>query len=368
MSKCIFYLPYKLDKSGKGARMLRPRKMIQAFEAIGYDVFVIEGWSAERRKKIAQVKKDILNGVKYDFVYSESSTEPTLLTDPSHLPTHPFLDFGFFKFARKHGIKIGLFYCDIYWKFSTYGEGLPAWKKKAALMNYRYDVKQYKKTLDVIYVPDMKMCNYLNEPSLKAIAKELPPGADDIVIEKRDPGKRDFSKNPLTIFYVGGIGSHYRINELMKAVHEADDTKLILCCRETEWEKEKAVYEPYLDNKIEVVHKSSHELEPYYRDADICSLLFMSDEYRGMAKPFKAYEYLAHEVPVISTKGTAIGEFVEKNAIGWNIDFDAAEIRNVLDAVRKDPSVLDTIRENCSRVKRENLWTCRAETVAADLK
>lgn len=368
MSRCIVYLPYKLDKNGKGARMLRPRKMIQAFEDIGYDVSVIEGWSAERRKKIAQLRKEILSGEKYDFIYSESSTAPTLLTDPSHLPTHPFLDFGFFKFARKHGINIGLFYCDIYWKFSYYGEGLPAWKKQSALMNYRYDVKQYKKTLNAFYVPDMKMCRYLDEPVLTAIAKELPPGADDIEVEKKEFGRRDFSSNPLTVFYVGGVGSHYRISELVKAVHETVNTKLILCCREDEWDKEKAAYKPYLDEKIEIIHKSSHELAPYYREADICSLLFKGDEYRSMAKPFKAYEYLAYEVPVISTKGTAIGEFVENNSIGWNIEFDVDEISKVLEAIRKDPSVLDEIRENCHRVKKENLWTCRAETVAADLK
>lgn len=368
MSKCIFYLPYKLDQNGEGARMIRPRKMIQAFEDIGYDVFVIDGWSSERRKKISQIKKNIRNGVKYDFMYSESSTAPTLLTDPRHMPTHPFMDFGFFKFARRKGIKIGLFYCDVYWKFDSYGEGLPTWKKQSAIINYKYDLKQYKRTLDAFYVPDLKMCRYLDEPVLTAIAKELPPGADNIRHEKKESGVRNFSSRPLTVFYVGGINSHYRITELVKAIHGTDDTRLILCCRSVEWEKEKSAFEPYLDDKIEVIHKSSHELEPYYREADICSLLFMNDEYRGMAKPFKAYEYLAHEVPVISTKGTAIGEFVESNGTGWNVEFDAAAIAEVLNTVKENPSVLDTIRENCHRAKEDNLWTERARTVATDMK
>ena len=244
MSKCIFYLPYKLDQNGEGARMIRPRKMIQAFEDIGYDVFVIDGWSSERRKKISQIKKNIRNGVKYDFMYSESSTAPTLLTDPRHMPTHPFMDFGFFKFARRKGIKIGLFYCDVYWKFDSYGEGLPTWKKQSAIINYKYDLKQYKRTLDAFYVPDLKMCRYLDEPVLTAIAKELPPGADNIRHEKKESGVRNFSSRPLTVFYVGGINSHYRITELVKAIHGTDDTRLILCCRSVEWEKEKSAFEP----------------------------------------------------------------------------------------------------------------------------
>ena len=62
MKKCIFYLPYKLDEHGAGARMLRPRKMIQAFCDIGYDVFVIEGVSTTRRRQIREIKKEYGTG------------------------------------------------------------------------------------------------------------------------------------------------------------------------------------------------------------------------------------------------------------------------------------------------------------------
>ena len=56
MKKCIFYLSYKLDEHGMGARMLRPRKMIQAFIDIGYEVFVIEGFSSTRKVQIKELK------------------------------------------------------------------------------------------------------------------------------------------------------------------------------------------------------------------------------------------------------------------------------------------------------------------------
>ena len=52
MMRCIFYLPYELEAHGRSARMLRPRKMIQAFKDIGYEVCVIAGFSTERRKLI----------------------------------------------------------------------------------------------------------------------------------------------------------------------------------------------------------------------------------------------------------------------------------------------------------------------------
>ena len=102
MKQCIFYLPYKLEEHGAGARMMRPRKMAQAFRDIGYEVAMISGVSSSRRKQIHDVKKRIAAGEKFDFLYMEASTEPTLLTDPGHLPTHPFLDYGFLEYVRKH--------------------------------------------------------------------------------------------------------------------------------------------------------------------------------------------------------------------------------------------------------------------------
>ena len=367
MKRCIFYLPYKLDDRGKGARMLRPRKMIQAFIDIGYEVYVIDGVSSERRKKIIEIKKQIEQGAKFDFMYAESHTEPTLLTDPNHLPTHPFLDFGFFKYVNDHRINIGLFYCDIYWKFDTYGNQLPVWKRKGALANYKYDILQYKKYLKKFYVPDMKMCEYLKEDKLTKIATELPPGAKNVFVEETDYEKRDFKVNPLCVFYVGGLGDHYQIIELVKAVYQTKDTKLIICCREPEWELEKEAFQQFLGERFMVVHKAGDELEPIYKQADICSLMFRDDKYREMAKPYKAYEYLAHEKPVLSTKGTAIGSFVEENNIGWNIEYEEKAISTVLQQIIDNKQELVSRIDNCKFVKQKNLWTSRAEQVVDDL-
>lgn len=367
MRKCIFYLPYKLDEKATGARMMRPRKMIQAFRDIGYDVAVITGTSQERRPLIEKIKKEIASGVHFDFMYTEAHTEPTLLTDPHHLPTHPFLDFSFFRYVKKHGINIGLFYPDVYWKFDAYGTELPSWKRNSALLCYKYDIKQYQQLLTKFYVPDLKVCDYLGNDALTAIASELLPGADALSVEHKELRERDFSKDPLKVFYVGGLGSHYHIVELAKAVHSVKNCELTLCCREAEWGKEKADFEPYLDGTIHIIHKSGNELEEYYRKTDLCSLMFKPFDYRDMAKPFKAFEYLAHELPVLSTRNTGIGSFVEVNDIGWNIEYDAEVIAETLQEIMDAPSVLVEKQRNCAIAKQSNLWTSRTEQVAADL-
>ena len=367
MKRCIFYLPYKLEQNGERARMLRPKKMIQAFQKIGYRVYVIQGYAKERKARIHRLRTYINQGYKFDFMYSESSTMPTLLTEPHHYPLHPLFDFNFFNYVKKHGIRIGLFYCDIYWKFNLYGKTLPGWKKFFSLRNYKYDIWQYKRLLDRFNVADMKVCDYLGEELLTRIARELPPGAENLTINEKGDKKRDFSDKPLSIFYVGGIGNTYQIVEVVRAVSQTDNCELTICCRKEEWNKEKAAFEGLINERIHIVHKNSSELEEFYNKADLCTLMFQWHRYCVMAKPFKAYEYLAHEIPVLSTQGMAIGDFVEKNNIGWSIGYDVREITKVLKDILENPYLLEEKRKNCARVKKDNLWISRARTVAEDL-
>lgn len=360
MKRCIVHIPYELDPSAARARMVRPRKMIRAFRNIGYEVYEISGYAAERKARIAEAKRQIEAGVQYDFAYSEVGTVPMLLTEPRHYPTHPFLDFGFFRFLKKHGIPIGLFYPDIYWKFDNYGEDYPAWKRYFALKNFELDLREYEKYLTRFYVPDRKICEYLQSEKLIEIAEELPPGADNLTVYPKSYEKRDFSKEPLTIFYVGGLGNHYQSGELLSAVSQTPNTKLILCCREPEWEKEKSALEPFMNEHIEVIHKSGAELEPYYEQADLCSLLFKQSTYMEMAKPVKAYEYLAHEIPVLATRGTGMGDFAEETGIGWAVDYSAEAISKTIRTILNDPQLLNRKRQFCQSVKKENTWEKRA--------
>ena len=365
--KCIFYLPYKLNKTVNRARMIRPRKMIEAFIDIGYDVFFIHGYSDERKKLINELKKRINNGERYEFFYTESSTEPTLLTNPNHYPTHPFMDFNFFKYIKMQGIKIGLFYCDAYWMFDKYGENLHQLKKKFAILNYKYDLHKYSQLLDVMYVPNTNLQKYIKNKKLAAIMDELPPGADDIEIGAKSYKERNFKTKPLKVFYVGGLGGYYQIKKLIQAVTEIDNCELTICCRREEFEQEMYGYEGWRKENIHIVHKDSTELEPYYKEADLGSLLFENSPYISLAKPVKSYEYWAHTLPVLSTKGTAIGEIVEQNNLGLNIDYEIDDIKMALNTIIKKSSILDEFRENCSIFKQVNLWKNRAQKVERDL-
>ena len=70
MKHCIFYLPYELDPSAARARMVRPRKMIQAFRSIGYDVFedCVELREITIPKNVMEIK-NVVNEVKNEYQY-----------------------------------------------------------------------------------------------------------------------------------------------------------------------------------------------------------------------------------------------------------------------------------------------------------
>ena len=104
MKRMIFHIPNKLDEKMQSGSQIRPVKMMQAFKNLGYQVDVVMGYCSDRKMKIDKIKKNIKAGVKYDFLYSESSTMPTALTEKHHMPLCLFLDFGFFEFCKSHRI------------------------------------------------------------------------------------------------------------------------------------------------------------------------------------------------------------------------------------------------------------------------
>ena len=97
----IFHHPLPLNPLAASASGIRPLKMLEAFQSLGYNVFCITGYANERRKKFQELKKMLTQGVKFDFLYGESSTMPNALANKNHIPTSPHLDRDIFIFCQK---------------------------------------------------------------------------------------------------------------------------------------------------------------------------------------------------------------------------------------------------------------------------
>ncbi len=358
----IFHLPFEPDKNRYSASHLRPFLMLKAFQEIGYKVDVVMGKAIYRKKQMASIKQAIIDGEKYAFVYSESSTMPTLLTEVHHAPTFPFLDFGFFRFLKNHQVPIGLFYRDIHWKFEHYQvQPLKKWISK---IFYRYDLKEYKKWVDVLFLPSLEMGNYL--PELHQVPKiALPPGCESSKII----AKRPIIKNsPLKILYVGGLGDLYQLELMLDTVltFSLNQMLITICTREDDLNAVRHKYIKYFNRpQIIWVHKGGEELKEIYDAHDICCLWVNPSRYWEFAMPVKLFEYLAFQKPILAVSYTAAGNFVTANKIGWATAYDQGSLRKIL--LRLLDETWDEMPEYLSQVAHENTWEKRALEVENNL-
>lgn len=367
---CIFHVPNYIDKRVVSGSQVRPLKMLQAFRNIGYEVDYVMGYGKERKSQIECIKENISKGRKYEFLYSESSTMPTLLTEKNHLPRYPFLDFGFMEYCKSHGIKIGLFYRDIHWKFKKYKEDVAWYKRLVSVPMYKYDLKKYRKLVDVLYLPSEKMKEEIRELSNLNI-EILPPGA----VENRDiiEGREKYfsekkNNNLLKIFYVGGISGIYDLTGIFRAVKLNSNVYITVCCRLDEWEIEKERYAPVLSERVKIVHDSGDNLKQYYMDSDICACYFPLSKYMQFAVPIKLFEYTGYVTPVIATKGSEAGRFLEKWNSGFVINYGEKEINNLIEQLQIKSDILYDKHYAAIKCLEMNTWEQRAMQVEKDLK
>lgn len=354
MRRMIFHCPVK-NEGNPDASQLRPLKMIEAFRQIGYDVAVVYGDGAERKKSIASIKRSIRDGVKYDFLYSESSTLPTLCTESHHLPSYPFLDFAFFSFCRRHGIRVGLFYRDIYWRFSF---GNEKWKMKLLKPLYIYDLIMYRRLVDVLFLPSKEMLGYIPF-GFPGRVEELPPGA-----RKLSFSEIDMSGQGLNLLYIGGLVPHYDLRTLVKAVSEIPEITFTLCCRKDEWKRVGHIYDGLISDNIRVVHKSGDEIDDLYREADLFCIYVKTHEYWKFAVPFKLFESVGQGCPILASDGTWTADFVSREGIGPVCRYDADELVRLLKELAGNREKLMEYRKRVLDMAPEHTWQMRCRKVA----
>lgn len=358
----IFHHPLPLNPNATSASGIRPLKMLAAFKELGYKVDLVVGYSAERKKSIKVIKKRIRSGINYSFVYSESSTMPTILADSHHLPLHPLLDFSFFRFCKNADIPIGLFYRDIYWMFDGYGQGLNPLKVFMAKLSYKYDLYSYSLYLTKLYLPSMEMSQYIPFIS-DNIYSALPPGHD---MEEQLVRQVDKESHKLKVFYVGGMSNHYQMHKLFSVVSRRDDIILTVCTRLDEWQSVKYEY-PKLSKNITVVHKSGEEMQELMLAADVVSIFVEPQEYWEFAAPVKLYEYLGNCKPIIASQGTLAGSFVAEHKVGWSLPYEENALNSLFDKLICSPELIADMKKQMNIIAESHTWQARAKQVAKDL-
>lgn len=358
MKRIIIHFPFKINRGRAAASQLRPIRIIETFQTMGYNVFLVEGYGQERKRKIKEIEALIKSGANFEFLYSECSTIPTQLTEKHHYPTYPFLDFSFFQFCKQHGIKIGLFYRDIYWCFPENNKGII---RKVMKVFFKYDLHEYNKYVSALFVPSFEMVSHI-PAKLTMPVYELYPGC-----EKKSVEQQSLHSDCIHILYVGGIGHHYDVSMMLDVIKDIPNISLTICCREDDWNKVKDEYHPFLRGNVKVVHSSGKELEHLYADADLFCLFVRPDKYREFAVPFKLFETIGYVCPVIASEGTWVAKFVKEHGLGFTCQYEREALSGMLSKLSNHPDVIKKAKTTVANNIGENTWEARCLKIASIL-
>ncbi|OKL49526.1 hypothetical protein BSR29_00790 [Boudabousia liubingyangii] len=365
MPSMIYYTPYGLRPGVPSASAVRPIEMLQAFHDAGFEVFEITGTARERKKRIQVLKKQIRAGKKFDFCYSESSTQPNMMTEPKHFPLVPFLDARFFSYLKRKKIPTGIFYRDIYWRFPEYRTQIPRIVDLGLKVFYHWDLVWYKANRVTLFLPSLRMGKHVpTVPSERFV--ELPPGAKI----RKNPKKSEGNFNGgdlLNLFFVGGIGPNYQLHEAFKAVAETPGVSMTICVPQKYWEQVKPQYEPFLCDRIEIVSGTGEELEKFYDQADIGLLFTKPISYWDFAVPVKLYEYIGNGKPIVAASGSNAGRIVEQLGAGWVLPYETEALKKLLEKLIENPHILREAAKSVKSIQEEQTWKARAKFVAEHL-
>ncbi len=364
--RCIFYRTLPMVDDPIVGSDVRPAKLLKAFGEIGYEVEVVAGHARARKQAAADVKKRVLAGEEFEFLYAEPPTTPIVLNEPHHLPTHPLMDYDFLAFCHSRAIPVVLFYCDVQWRLPDYAGRVGWWKYLASMPFFHLDLLVYRRLVDALLVPDLGML-----PQIAGWATSMPhwasiPGFDPA--EAPPPRQQVAPDAPLRFLYVGGVTPPvYDITPVLEGSAWASSRglthELTLCTREAEWLQRRATLERHLGAHVNVVHnRSRQELRELYSRHDIAVMPYGTPN-SAWAMPVKFPEAIGMGLPVLAGDGTAVARMVAQQDIGWTVGSSIEAFGELLRRLNR--AELDRVRGNVEITRPTYTWLERAREVVA---
>lgn len=361
----IFHVPYSLDVAATSASIVRPRKLIDALIASGFDVTVISGSVADRARLVREVVGRLNRGWKPLYCYSEAAALPTRLAGRAQGEGLRLLnpDFRLFRRLKRQAIPLGLFYRDAVWLESGFMSSQPGLVRSLIRKLYLSDLRLYRRTVSHMFFPTRHLRS-LPELQLGLPASELPPAGE---ARELTPATEESSTgySSLSLLYIGNLGGHYRLHELTKAVTNERQVTLTLCVPRIAWEREEANY--VTSENVQVRHYSGAETESLLATAMVAMAFFEPHPYMSKALSLKIFEYMSWGLPMIAARDTLAGEFIEEHGLGWVIDYDQQELQDLMRTLASNPQLVAQARERVRTARVEHTWERRAQQLHSEL-
>lgn len=361
--KIIFYIPWSVHEDRPTGTGVRPTRMFEAFSSLDIDVYKISGDTKERTALIDEYRW-LLDDPSLIGIYAESSTLPIGLTDEDHLPRRPFMDYRFFRLARKKNVRVSLFYRDVHWRFDKYRQQVPLYKRILMRPFYELELKQFASCLDIVFLPSLEMAVHIPEITDHVEPLALPPGG---IIKGSKVGDRGYLDKPVVALYVGGVGvGVYDIRPMLKTFEEVPAVNLKLVCREREWSNFQSHCGYQASSNVEILHIRGEDLDVLYEDIDFFCDLREPHRYLNFSMPIKIFEAIGHGKPVVTFEGTPYADLIKAEGLGWVVK-DIGEAASLIDSFTVDGEGLSLKRSNLMQRRQNHTWLARAKQVISAL-
>lgn len=351
--RVIFYYPRPVPESPRVGSEVRVASMLRAFDQAGADVVVVDGFGRRRAATMRSITRSARRGDRFDLVYGEFTTMPTILADPHHWPVRPLADARFLRAVRRSGTRVGIFYRDVHWRFEPYRQRTPAAKRYPALVAYHLEVSALRRLVDALFLPSAEMAGWLPGWSGDRRVVALPPGGDRLDLPwSPTPGR-------LALLYVGGVRPPvYDLRPLLDAVAANPGVHLTVCCPESE-ARELAAWSNH--DRITLVHEHGAGLVARYQSCDVSCLVYPPDPYRQITMPIKLFESIGAGRPILATDVDLAGRFVAEHGLGWAEPL--GDLATTIGRLAADPAEIARVRDSVVAQQAGHTWQARAEAV-----
>ncbi len=364
MPKMIFHHPLPLEAAGASGSRVRATAMLAAFRELGYDVLDASGYSAQRQAALRKLHLALRAGSRFDFLYAESSTTPSALADPHHLPLRPWLEPSLFLAVRRAGIPSGVFLRDLHYVFDIYPPRFPGWKKRVLETFHGHDLRWYRRAIDHLFLPQVEMAGVVPGGWPAERLSALPPGCTPQV---GAAGLEPEQNGNLHLLYVGGVVPPlYDLTGLFAALRGLEHVRLTLCCRQAEWESQRGRLGAFNPRQVRVVHHSGAALTKLAATAHVFALAIGEHPYLQLTVPVKVTEALGWALPLACLGETAGSRFVRQHGLGWQAG-SVEEYRELLIQLHAGLDQVQALRARVIERREQHTWLARARQAAAVL-
>ncbi|MDD4781089.1 MAG: glycosyltransferase [Tissierellia bacterium] len=165
-----------------------------------------------------------------------------------------------------------------------------------------------------------------------------------------------------TIGFIGSVRYGDQLKMLIDVAEEIGNLKVLIAGSGPEYQEIKE----YTKNKdfVEIYGPYNYEKEivSLYEIID-CTYAVYNTKFSNVkvALPNRLYESIVCEIPIIGTKRTVLGKFIEENQIGVNINDDKIELKDALLKLINSPKLMEYYQENCKKIKSNYYYENNSE-------